>query len=286
MKTLAAVLGAIILAVFIWNGAAVVVNENQMAVVLEFGRLTKEISEPGLYWKTPFVQNVTFLDKRVQLYDVKPEDIITKDKKTLHVDNYTVWRIVDPIKFITTVQSVVGAQTRLDDVVYSELRAALGQYDFIDVIGEARERIHETVTRQSNLTTKSAFGIEILDVRIKRADLPKENQEAVFARMKSERQRQATQYKSEGAEESAKIKAQTDKEKAIILAEANQKAQTIRGEGEGEAIRIYKETLQQDPEFYTFIRSLEAYRKSLTGDKKHFILSPNDPLFKYLLGAH
>lgn len=285
MKSLTAVIGLIALVLVAWNGLAVVVNEGQMAVILEFGRPVRAITEPGLSFKQPFVQSITYLDKRVQIYDAKPEDIITRDKKTMHVDNYAVWRISDPLKFLTTVGTPLGAQTRLDDVVYSELRAALGQHDFIDVVGKSRETVHQQVTLRSDAVSRLSYGVEILDVRIRRADLPKENQDAVFARMKSERQRQATQYRSEGAEEAAKIKAQSDKDKAIILAEANQKAEVLRGQGEAEAIQVYNAALGQDPEFYAFIRSLETYKKTLGNGRTRLILSPDSPLFKYLLGG-
>lgn len=262
-----------------WQTSAVVVNEGQQAVITEFGRPVRPLTQPGLYWRTPFIQDVTYFDKRLLLYDTQPTDIITQDKKTLRVDNYARWRIIDPIQFLESVGNERVAQSLLDDIIYSELRAELGRYDLIDVVASARDEIHHKVTVASDQKARQ-YGIEIIDVRIKRADLPPENQNAVFERMISERARQATQYRSEGEEEKAKIQAQTDKERALILAEARRKAEEIRGQGQAEAIQIYNAALSADPEFYAFIRSLEAYRKLKPGTR--IILSPDSELFKYL----
>lgn len=284
-QSLAAVVGLLVLAVLVWNGTAVVVQENEAVVITQFGQPLTAFTEPGLHFKAPFTQTATRFDKRLQLYDSKETDVITRDKKTLRIDNYARWRIIDPMKFQAVVLTEQRAQQVLDDVIYSELRAELGNYDLIDVVSHSREQIHARVTKAADAKAR-AYGIEIIDVRIKRADLPAENQTAVYERMKSERQRQATQYRSEGAEEAAKIKATTDKERTILLAEAYQKAQTIRGQGEAEAIQVYNQALGQDPEFYRFIRTLEAYKKALAGSKQTtLVLSPDSELLRFFRGS-
>lgn len=263
-----------------WNLAAVVVREGEQVVITEFGRVVTAHTQPGLYWKTPFVQNVSYFDKRLLLYDAQGTDAITRDKKTLHIDNYARWRIINPQRFLERAQNEREAQKLLDDIIYSELRAELARHDLIDVVDKDRDTIVQIVTSSADAKARD-LGIEIVDVRIKRADLPQENQQAVFQRMRAERERQATQYRSEGEEEAAKIRAETDKQRAIILAEAYRQAQVLRGEGEAEAISIYNDSLGRDTEFYGFIRSMETYQKSL-GDKTQLILTPESELFRYL----
>jgi len=210
----------------------------------------------------------------------KSTEIITKDKKTLIVDNYARWRIIDPLKFLQTVRDLNGAQTRLDDIIYSELRVDLGLFDMSEIVSEKREGIMGRVTEISN-EKANTYGIEIVDVRIKRVDLPPENEKYIFDRMRAERERIAKQYRAEGQEESAKIIAETEREKTVILAEAYKTAQTLKGEGEAESIRIYAESFNQDPEFYKFYRTLEAYRKTFI-DKTTVLLSTDSDFLKYL----
>ena len=195
-------------------------------------------------------------------YDSAPTEIITKDKKTLVVDNYACWKITDPLKFMQAVHDENGAQSRLDDIVYSELRVELGRYNLHEVVSFLRDTIMEGVTVRCNEKSQE-YGISIVDVRIKRADLPEENEKAVFERMRAERIRQANQYRSEGEEAALKIRAQTDKEKVIILAEAYEKAEADRGGGDSQALKIYADAYQRDPQFYKLIRTLEAYKKTL-----------------------
>lgn len=280
MKSAIGLVLLIILVIFAFNVSTVVVDETKQAVITEFGRPIKVIDKPGLHFKTPFIQAVTTFEKRLLEYDSAPTDILTRDKKAMVVDNYARWKIVDPLKFLQAVGDERRAQTRLDDIIYSELRVELGRFDLTDIVATSREVIMANVTKRSDEIARQ-YGIQIVDVRIKRADLPTANQQAVYDRMRSERQRQATQYRSEGAEESQKIKAITDKEKTIILADAYKQAQITRGEGDAQAIKIYNEALNQDPEFYRFVRTLEAYRKSLNGKTK-LILTPDSEFLRYL----
>lgn len=270
----------IVAILFLANLSLFIVDETKQAIVLQFGKPIRAIKEPGLNWKLPFIQNVVFFEDRLLVYDAAPTEIITKDKKTLIVDNYARWKIIDPLKFLQTVRDLNGAQARLDDIIYSELRVDLGLFDMSEIVSEKREGIMKRVTEISN-EKANTYGIEIVDVRIKRIDLPPENEKFIFDRMRAERERIAKQYRAEGQEESAKIIAETEREKTVILAEAYKTAQTLKGEGEAESIRIYAESFNQDPEFYKFYRTLEAYRKTFK-DKTTVLLSTDSEFLKYL----
>ncbi|MFQ5912526.1 MAG: protease modulator HflC [Nitrospinota bacterium] len=262
------------------SSALFTVQEYQQALVLQGGRPVRILKEPGLHGKIPILQNVEYFDKRVLEYDASARPIITKDKKTLVVDNYAKWRIIDPLKFRQAVRDERGAQSRLDDIIYSELRVDLARKDLIEIVATDRAKAMQLVTRRTDEKARE-YGIQVVDVRIKRADLPPENEKAIFGRMKAERQREARKYRSEGQEEALKIRAQTDKEKAILLAEAYQKEQEVRGEGDAKAIVIYAEAFEQDSEFYGFLRTLEAYKKSLkTGTT--LLLPPQSEFLEHL----
>ena len=270
----------IVVLLFLTNLTLFVVDETKQAIVLQFGKPVRAIKEPGLNWKLPFIQNVVYFEDRLLSYDTAPTEIITKDKKTLIVDNYARWKIKDPLLFLQTVRDLIGAQARLDDIIYSELRVDLGLYEMSEIVSEKRDFIMKKVTEISD-EKANTYGIEIVDVRIKRVDLPPENEKYIFDRMRAERERIAKQYRAEGQEESAKIIADTEKDKTIILAEAYKTAQTLRGEGDAEAIKIYAESFKQNPEFYKFFRSLEAYKVSLK-DQTTILLSPESEFLKYL----
>ncbi len=270
----------IIALLFLANLSLFIVDETKQAIVLQFGKPIRVIVEPGLNFKLPFIQNVVFFEDRLLVYDAAPTEIITKDKKTLIVDNYARWKIIDPLKFLQTVRDLNGAQARLDDIVYSELRVDLGLFNMSEIVSEKRESVMKRVTNISN-EKANTYGIEIVDVRIKRVDLPPENEKYIFERMRAERERIAKQYRAEGQEESAKIIAETEREKTVILAEAYKTAQTLKGEGDAEAIRIYAESFKQDPDFYKFYRTLEAYKNSFK-EKTTVLLSTDSEFLKYL----
>ena len=259
----------------------IVVDETEQIVILQFGKPVQTITEPGLNFKFPApIQVSNSFDKRLLEYDVPPEEILSRDKKSLIIDNYVRWRIVDPLLFLQTVRAIPTAKTRLDDIVYSELRQELGNHDMAEIITETRELIMEKVTIASNEET-SKYGIEVIDVRIRRVDLPQENEASIYARMEAERKRQANKFRSEGEEEAQKIRAATDRDKTVILAEAYKTSQQIRGEGEAEALDIYAESFSKDPDFYEFLRTLETYEKVI--DKKTTLVLPGDSkLFKAL----
>ena len=259
----------------------IVVDETEQIVILQFGKPIKTITDPGLNFKLPApIQVSNSFDKRLLEYDVPPEEVLSRDKKSLIIDNYVRWRIVDPLLFLQTVRAIPTAKTRLDDIVYSELRQELGNHDMAEIITETRELIMEKVTMASNEET-SKYGIEVIDVRIRRVDLPQENEASIYARMEAERKRQANKFRSEGEEEAQKIRAATDRDKTVILAEAYKTSQQIRGEGEAEALDIYATSFSKDPDFYEFLRTLETYEKVI--DKKTTLVLPGDSkLFKSL----
>ena len=271
------ILVALVLALY---GSTFTVNMTQNAIVLKFQEYERTVSEPGLYFKIPVYQEVRYFTKMLLVLDAPPADIITKDKKTMLIDNYTMWRIQDPLLFLQTLRTERAGESRLDDIVKSELRVELGTHNLIDVVTKTREEIMAKVTVEANLKSVQ-YGIEVLDVRIKRADLPSDNAQKVFGRMRSERERIAKKYRSEGAEEATKIRAETDKEKVILVAEAYKKEQEVRGDGDARATKIYADAFNKDREFYAFMRSMEAYRNSLKTDTT-VILSEKSDFLKYL----
>jgi len=275
-------IGALILGVvMVLSMVTFTVDETNQAVVVRMGEPVRVVKEPGLHFKLPFpVETVHKFDRRLLEYDSAPAQIYTKDKKNLIVDNYARWRIVDPLAFLKTVRTEAGALSRLDDIVYAVLREELGRHTLSEVVAKNRELIMRTVTQKCDRAA-GKLGIEVVDVRIKRADLPKENERYVFDRMRAERHKMANQYRSEGEEMALKIRAQTDLEKRRILAEAYRKAEEIKGEGDAEASRIYAEAYKKDPEFYAFIRSLQAY-DAVMDSSTVLVLPPEGPFFRYL----
>jgi membrane protease subunit HflC len=213
-------------------------------------------------------------------YDSEAQDIITKDKKTLLLDNYAKWRITDPLLVYQAFQSQRGALQRLHDIIYSELRVELGRHDLLEIVSSTRADIMHTVTERSN-EKASVYGIEVADVRIKRADLPEQNENAVFTRMQAERQRQAKKYRAEGAEEAQKIRSEAEKDREIILAEAYKESEEFRGGGDAKAFRIYAKAYKQDPKFFAFTRTMEAYKKTFAGTST-LVMSPDSEFFRYL----
>ena len=270
----------VIVIVIVLAGSVFTVDETKQAIVTRLGKYVRTVSEPGLGFKVPFVEKVHKFEDRVLEYDAAAAPIITSDKKHLVIDNYARWRIVEPLKLYQTVRDESGAQARLDDIVFSEIREELARHTLTEIVSVNREAIMEKVHKQCDNKARE-YGIEVMDVRIKRADLPGEVAHSVYARMKAERQRIAKKYRSEGEEEAVKIRAQTDKEKTILLAESYRQAEKLKGEGDAEAIKIYAEAFEKDPEFYAFVRTLKAYEKSLKRDTT-IVLPSDSELFQYL----
>ena len=276
-------IGLVAILVLLGLTTVFIVDETEQVVILAFGKPVRTITEPGINMKVPFpLQEKIKFDDRLLEYDSPPEEILSKDKKTLIVDNYVRWRIVDPLQFLRTVQAIPTALSRMDDIVYSELRRELGTHDMVEIITENREKLMEIVTFNSNNATLD-YGIEVLDVRIRRVDLPAENEESIYARMEAERNRQANKFRSEGEEEAQKIRASTDRDKTIILADAYKEAERIRGEGDAKAVEIYANAYSADTKFYEFVRTLDTYKK-IIDDKTTLVLPADSRLFKLLLG--
>lgn len=281
MKTIQFAIAGIGVAVFLLLQCVFVVDQTERAILLQLGKPVGNADyDPGLHFKLPFVQNVIFFDSRVLEYDAPAAEILTKDKKNMVVDNYSRWKIVNPLLFYRTVRNVQGGLSRIDDIVYSQMREALGRYSLTEIVAVERSSIMEEVTTKANVLL-SEYGIFIIDVRIKRTDLPQENQMAIYGRMQAERERQAKQYRSEGREEATKITTLADRQRAVLLADARRAAEAARGEGEAAATGIYAQALSQDPDFYEFVRTMDAYKKTMK-DQTQFVLTPESEFFKYL----
>ena len=281
MKNIALIVLAVVVVLFLWF-SLYTIDETEQAIILEFGKpMGETVSSAGLHFKLPWRSAIKF-EKRILEYDVEPQAIITKDKKKLEVDNYARWRIADPLLFYRSVRTLNGALSRIDPIVYSELRVELGKHELSEIVDKRRVKIMETVSDKTE-EKLAEYGIDIIDVRIKRADLSKENERAVFDRMRAERQRKAKQYRSEGEEEALMIRAETDKKKTIILANAYKESQILKGEGDAKAVEIYADAFKSDPKFYEFIRTLEAYEK-VVDKKSTLILSTDSDLFDMLKG--
>jgi membrane protease subunit HflC len=279
MRNIVGVIVAFLALMFIYGGV-MIVDETEQIVIVQLGKPVRNITEPGLNFKIPFIQSATVFEKRLLEYDSAPNTILTQDKKNLTLDNYAQWRITDPLKFMQTMRTQSLAQSRLDDIIYSSLRVQLGTHLMHEIVSTMRDSLMFKVTENASFTARD-YGIEIVDVRIKRADLPRENEQAVFDRMKAERERMAKQYRSEGKEEAVKIRAETDKDREIILADAYKAAQTVRGDGEAQAIKIYARAYQSDPDFYEFVRTMEAYVE-IFDDKTKLVLTPESEFLRYL----
>jgi len=277
-KLIGALIFVVIIAALLYT-SLFTVDETEQAIVTQLGKFVKELKQPGLYFKIPLIQAVHRFEARVLEYDADAAKIITDDKKQLVIDNYACWKIIDPLKFYQTVGTESGAQSRLDDIVFSEIREELARHSLTEIVSVNRQQIMHRVAEQCDQKARD-YGIQVIDVRIKRADLPEEVRHSVYDRMKAERQRIAKKYRSEGAEEAVKIRAQTDKDKTILLAEAYMNAEKLKGEGDAEALRIYAEAYKKDTEFYSFVRTLEAYEKSL-GEGTTVVLPSDSEFFQY-----
>ncbi len=257
-----------------------IVDKTQYAIQIRLGDPVDIIMEPGLNFKVPFVSRIIYIENRLQDYDADSGAVFTKDKKEMQVDTFSKWRVSDPLKFYETVRTTAGAHARLDDIIYSQTREVLGAHTLAEIVSGDRKEIREDISKRSKENATS-FGIEIFDVRIKRADLPEQNSKAVFGRMNAERRRQAKLYRSEGEEEALKIKSNADKERVTIMAEAKRTNEELKGSADAEATIIFAAAYEKDPEFFKFLRSHEVYRDGITQGTT-MLLDANSPFFKYL----
>lgn len=256
-----------------------VVQETGQAMVLTFGKVDRLVAEPGLHMKKPFIQQVMMFDKRILETDSPAEEVQAGDKKRVVVDSFTRWRITDARKFYEAVRTEFSARQRLNVIVNSAIRKVVARVPLADMISEKRPQVMAEILADSRKEAES-LGIEVVDVRIKRADLPEQNARAVYQRMQAEREKEAKEIRAQGAEEAQKIRANAEKERTIVLAEAKRDSEKLRGEGDAQAIKIFAGAFNRDQQFYAFIRSLEAYRKSLKDSDTMMILDPQLEFFK------
>ncbi|MDA0377593.1 MAG: protease modulator HflC [Proteobacteria bacterium] len=279
-KTLKILLPALALLGFLAYSSLFTVNEIQKAIVLQFGDPKRVIQKAGLNVKIPFIQNVVLLDKRILNLDTPPEEIIAKDQKRLIVDAFARFMIKDPLKFYISVGNERVARSRLSTIINSRIRGVLGQEELATLVSKERARLMDKITQDVN-TEASQFGIEILDVRIKRADLPQANSEAIYKRMQTERLREAKEFRAQGAEIAQTIRSTADKDVTIILAEANKNSEILKGEGDGKRNKIFANAFGKDAEFFSFYRAMQSYEKSLIGGETSLILSPDSEFFRF-----
>ncbi len=269
-----------IVATIIFFSSMFTVDQRQQVLILQFGEPIRTIRTPGIKFKLPLLQNAIFFDKRIIDSKIDKQEVIAADQKRLIIDAFAKYQITDPLKFYTTVASLQGLDNKLSGILDSSLRQIIGEVTLSELLTENRsvimERIKEVVSNETEI-----FGVKIVDVRILRADLPKENSDAIFARMQTEREKEAREIRANGAEEADKIRAEADKQKTIILAEAKKQSDLTRGNGEAESIKIYASSYGRDPEFADFHRSMSAYKEAFKSEKTKMVISPDGEFFKY-----
>ncbi|HAD24950.1 MAG TPA: protease modulator HflC [Alphaproteobacteria bacterium] len=256
------------------------VHQSQQALVLQFGDPRRLVQEPGLAWKLPFVQNVTYFEKRILDQDIPEAEVIASDQKRLVVDAFARYRITDPLKFRQTVVTTAAVSARLTTLLNAGLRQVLGKESFFTILSGERTALMGLIQKRVNREAEQ-FGIEVVDVRIRRVDLPDANSQAIYRRMQTEREREAREARAQGAEEAQRIRSLADREKTVLLAEAKRDSEIIRGKGDAERNRIYAEAFGKDPEFFAFYRSMRAYEQALSSNDTTMVLSPDSEFFRY-----
>jgi len=262
--------------------SAFIVHQNEQGLVLEFGKPKRVVQQPGLHWKLPLVETVDIFDKRILDLDTTTQEVTASDQKRLLVDAFARYKIVDPLKFYQTLRFKGAVRSRLGPIVESAMRRALGSATFQDLVRDRREQLMKQIAADVNREGRD-FGLEVVDVRIKRADLPEQNLKSVFDRMRAERQREAAEFRAQGTGEANRIKATADREVTVIKAEATRKGEELRGEGEAERNRIFAEAFGRDVDFFAFYRSMQAYEQGLKPGDTRLVISPDTDFFKYFL---
>lgn len=272
-------LGLFFVIIFILGGSIFSLDQRRNGVVFQFGEAVRTIKEPGLHLKIPFIQKVEFFDKRILNVDAEAKELTASDGKRIILDAFLKFRITDPVTFYKTVYNYQGVNVRLNRILESSMRKVIGTMRLTDLLTGGRSEVMRDIRDRVN-SESEAFGIEVIDVRILRADLPKENSAAIYRRMQTEREKEAKQIRAEGEEEAARIKSKADKESRVILAQAYSDGQVIKGEGDSKAAKIYNSAYSVDPEFYKFYKSLKVYEESLKDSS--FVMSPDSEFLKYL----
>lgn len=272
----------VVLAVLVFTAlnSLYIVGQAEQVLVLQFGDPVRVVKEPGLKFKTPFIQNLVYYDKRLLRLDPPAQSIILKDQKRLEVDSFTRYQIVDPLKYYKTVRTEVQARSKLEEIVNSSVRRVLGQVTLPELLSVKRNQIMKNI-RSGVMKDAEEIGVKVVDVRIRRADLPNSVLQSINERMKAEREREAKEFRAQGEQKAKEITAQADKERVIILAEANKQSEILRGQGDKEAITLLTKTANSDPKFYAFYRSLEAYKHALADSETSLVISPDSEFFDF-----
>jgi membrane protease subunit HflC len=279
-KSTKKILIIITLALIVFQSSFFTVDQRQQVLILQFGEPIRAIDTPGIKFKMPFIQNAIFFEKRIIDLSLPEQEVIASDQKRLIINAFTKFQIIDPLKFYTTVGSSYGLSSKLSGILDSSLRQVIGEVTLNELLTENRGNIMKKI-KDAVGSSSEIFGIKIIDVRIMRADLPKENSDAIYARMQTEREKEAREIRAKGAEEADKIRAEANKEKTIIIAEAKKNSDIVRGNGESESNKIYANSFGRDPEFADFYRSMSAYKTAFSNDKTKMIISPDSDFFKY-----
>lgn len=279
-KALAAVVAVIVIAAISWTSAAYTIHQSEQAIILRFGEIQKTVREPGLYFKLPFADEVVLYEKRILDLDPPPVKQLLTDKKTIEVDAYARYRIIDPLVFFQRVRSYNTLEDRFGKVVNAALQRVIAKVDLGELLSDKRDDIMQQISREVE-GQGGSFGIEILDVRIGRTDLPPEISQNVYSRMSTDQERKARETRALGGEQAKIIRARADRDRTILLAEAERQAEILRGQGEGERNRILGEAYGQDPDFFDFYKSMQEYRKSLAGNSTTMVLTPDSDFFRF-----
>ena len=283
-KTKFTLIAAAVALVFVLFNSLYILPQTEQAIVLQFGEPVRLVKEPGLKFKVPFIQNVVFYDNRLLNLDPPAQESVLNDKKRLDVDSFTRFRIIDPLKFYQTVRTEEQARSKLKEIVNSSVRKILGRTTLQELLSQKRTQIMSDISAAVK-TDAQQIGVSVADVRIRRADLPIEVLQAINARMKTERERDAKEFRAQGQQNAQQIRAKAEKERTIIIAEAAKQAEILRGEGDREATRIWNKAANRDPQFFAFYRSLAAYKKALNEGKTSLVLSPDSEFFRYFQKA-
>lgn len=284
MKNSLGVILAILVAIVLIGlySALFSVYQTQQALVLRFGEPVRVIEEPGLHAKIPLVDSVIFVDKRILDLENPSQEVIAADQKRLVVDAFARYRIVNPLRFYQSVGTIEGANSRLATILNSSLRRVLGESSFQDVVRDDRDKLMTRIREQLDRETQR-YGINVIDVRIRRADLPEQNSQAVYQRMQTERQREAAEFRAQGSQRAQEIRSRADRDVTVLLAEANAKGEQIRGEGDATRNRIFAESYGKDPDFFAFYRSMQAYEQGLGNNDTRMVLKPDSEFFRYFV---
>jgi membrane protease subunit HflC len=275
--------GAVVLAIILIVGSSAVytIQETEQGIVLQFGDPIKVVQDPGLHFKLPFVQNVEIYEKRVLLFENPAQEVIASDQKRMVIDAFAFYRIINPLEFYQAVGTEDIARARLSNLLNASMRQLIGTVPLVDVISGERERLMNDIRTRINREAQQ-FGVDVIDVRIKRADLPAENSQAIYQRMQTEREREAREIRAQGEEQSLRIRAEADRTRTVLISEARRESEILRGEGDGEAVRIFADAFGQDVEFFTFYRTMQAYREALNSDDTTMIMSPDSDFLQFL----